>query len=52
MKDNIKLVLGLIIFIMIIDMISFMAWGFSGCQPKDGFFLGALTNGLVNFLTF
>ena len=52
MKENIKLIAQLLVVVMLFDMIAFMAWGISGCQPNDGFFLGALTNGLVNFLTF
>lgn len=49
-KENIKLVAQLLVVIMVFDMIAFMAWGISGCQPSSGFFLGALTNGLINFL--
>lgn len=48
MKDNIKLLVGFISMIMLIDMIAFMAWSFSSCQPQDGFFLGSITNYLIN----
>ena len=35
LKDLIKLIAQLLVVVMLFDMIAFMAWGISGCQPHE-----------------
>jgi len=43
MKTIIKIVIGVIVFVLMADFIGFLAWVYSGQVPSGGFWLGRIT---------
>ena len=47
MKTIMKIVIGVIVFVLIADFVGFLAWVYSGQQPTGDFWLG---KGFYEFL--
>ena len=47
MKDTLKIIGGVIAFILMADAFCFMLWIVSGQYPVDGFYFGAITANIL-----
>lgn len=45
-----KIILGFIVVWLMLDVLGFIMWGLSGQIPVDGFYLGAITKGLLTLV--
>ncbi len=45
-----KEVLWLLLMVMVVDLLGYVAWAVSGQFPVDGFYIGAITHGIVKVL--
>jgi len=43
MNDTLKIIIGIIIFILFADILGFMFWIILGQYPADSFYLGSIT---------
>lgn len=41
-----------LIIIIAVDFVGFLAWGFSGQTPVDGFYVGAITRNVLQAIFF
>ncbi len=42
-KDVIKVIVGVVIVMLLVDFFGYAAWTISGQKPADGFYFGATT---------
>lgn len=45
-----KTLLYFIAFVLILDILSFIAWNISGQVPQDGFYIGAITEFIISLI--
>jgi hypothetical protein len=50
MNDTIKMILGVIAFILIADVYGFLLWELSGQVPVDAFHTGLITEKILNII--
>ncbi len=48
MKQFLNILGWVVLCVLFVDFIGFMAWGLSGQFPSDGYFVGAITKGLIS----
>ena len=47
---GLNVAISIITIIIMIDMIGFILWSVSGQQPADGFYIGAITKGIISLI--
>lgn len=50
MKDNIKIALSVIAFILALDFIAFLAWVYSGQAPYNDVYAGMITTRILQII--
>lgn len=50
--DFASTIITVLIILMVIDFVCFLAWGFSGQYPADGFYLGRISREILQAIFF
>jgi len=43
MSDTIKIIIGVLVALLIVDVVGWCSWSLSGQAPADGFYAGMMT---------